>query len=65
MESYGPAQDWGYASDRAWLANPDGTISYCRRVGAGNQVLCDRFDGTTWTSSTSSPTDVGYPDTFG
>ncbi|WP_089911952.1 CHAP domain-containing protein [Lentzea albida] len=56
--------DWGYASDRAWLTNKDGTVSYCRRVGAGSNVLCDRFDGTTWTSVVSPAVDAGYPDTF-
>ncbi|WP_371480691.1 CHAP domain-containing protein [Kitasatospora sp. NBC_00315] len=58
------ANDWGYATDRSWLTNTDGTISYCRRVGTGDQALCDKFDGTTWTSSTSPHYDLGYPDTF-
>ena len=31
--------DWGYASDRAWLVNADGTISYCRRVNYGDAAL--------------------------
>ncbi|PSK67198.1 hypothetical protein B0E53_00832 [Micromonospora sp. MH33] len=61
---YSPTNDWGYATDRAWLTNTDGTISYCRRVGDGSQALCDRFDGTTWTSTMSPHYDLGYPDTF-
>ncbi|MEU9741577.1 CHAP domain-containing protein [Micromonospora chersina] len=64
INRYSPANDWGYASDRAWLADTDGTISYCRRVGDGSQALCDRFDGTTWTSTMSPHYDLGYPDTF-
>lgn len=56
--------DWGYATDRAWMTNADGTVSYCRRVGTGDQVTCDRFDGAAWTSSTSPHLDGGYPDTF-
>ena len=56
--------DWGYAADRAWLTNADGTVSYCRRVGTGDQALCDRFDGTAWTSSMSPHYDFGYSDTF-
>lgn len=52
--------DWGYSSDRSWLRNLDGTVSYCRRVGNGAQVLCDRFDGAGWTSSMSPPADLGY-----
>jgi hypothetical protein len=56
--------DWGFAADRAWLTNADGTVSYCRRVGTGDQVTCDRFDRTAWTSSTSPHLDGGYPDTF-
>ncbi|WP_211349335.1 hypothetical protein, partial [Nocardioides litoris] len=63
------AGDWGYATDRAWITNDDGTVSYCARVGTGNQVRCDTFDGTTWsssrdipswTASTSQGVDVGY-----
>ena len=54
--------DWGYAIDRSWITNLDGTVSYCRRVGTGAQVLCDRFDGTAWTSSMSPPLDFGYPE---
>ncbi|WP_394618994.1 CHAP domain-containing protein [Lentzea sp. JNUCC 0626] len=54
--------DWGYAADRSWLVNRDGTVSYCRRVGDGGQVRCDRFDGTTWSSSISPQVDAGYPD---
>jgi surface antigen len=60
--SYSPRGDWGYASDRSWLTNTDGTISYCRRVGEGNQARCDRYDGTTWTSAISNPADLGYHD---
>ncbi|GAB2830780.1 CHAP domain-containing protein [Lentzea nigeriaca] len=56
--------DWGYDSDRAWLTGNDGTVSYCRRVGAGSTVLCDRFDGTGWTSVSSPAVDAGYPDSF-
>jgi hypothetical protein len=56
--------DWGYSTDRSWLTNTDGTVSYCRRVGSGAQALCDRFDGTGWTSSMSPSFDYGYPDTF-
>jgi hypothetical protein len=59
---YSPAGDWGYAPDRAWVQNTDGTVSYCRRVNYGDQARCDRFDGTTWTSSTSPRTDLGYAD---
>lgn len=65
VSSYSTPDDWGYASDRAWLANADGSISYCRRVGTGDQLLCDRFDGTSWTQSMSPHYDLGYPDTFG
>ncbi|GGM93398.1 hypothetical protein GCM10011609_33620 [Lentzea pudingi] len=54
--------DWEYLADRRWLPNRDGTVSYCRRVGAGGQIMCDRFDGVTWTSSTSPNVDVGYPE---
>jgi len=61
---YTPAGDWGYATDRSWLTNADGTVSFCRRVNFADQVTCDRFDGTAWTSSTSPRTDLGYPDTF-
>ena len=56
--------DWGYGSDRAWLTNNDGTVSYCRRVRAGGIVLCDRFDGTGWSTVTSPAMDTGYPDSF-
>lgn len=56
--------DWGYGSDRAWLTNNDGTVSYCRRVGAGGNVMCDRFDGTSWSTVTSPAVDTGYPDSF-
>ncbi|WP_170219568.1 hypothetical protein, partial [Nocardioides litoris] len=56
------AGDWGYATDRAWITNDDGTVSYCARVGTGNQVRCDTFDGTTWSTSTSQPVDVAYPE---
>ena len=62
---YSKPDDWGYATDRSWIANPDGTVSYCRRVGTGDQALCDNFDGTTWTQSMSPHYDFGYPDTFG
>ncbi|MFG1953883.1 CHAP domain-containing protein [Micromonospora sp. NPDC048830] len=58
--SSSPQGDWGYASDRAWLVNADGTISYCRRVNDGDQARCDRFDGTTWTTATSPRADLGY-----
>jgi murein DD-endopeptidase MepM/ murein hydrolase activator NlpD len=58
------ANDWGYATDRSWLTNVDGTVSYCRRVGTGAQALCDRFDGVRWSSSMSPSTDLGYADTF-
>ncbi len=58
--SYSKPDDWGYASDRSWIANPDGTVSYCRRVGTGDQALCDNFDGTTWTQSMSPHYDFGY-----
>ena len=52
--------DWGYSSDRSWLRNLDGTVSYCRRVGNGAQVLCcNRFDGAGWTSSMSHHTKLG------
>ncbi|PWK67699.1 surface antigen [Streptomyces sp. CG 926] len=64
VTAYSVPNDWGYASDRSWLANADGSVSYCRRVGAGDQVLCDRFDGSAWTSSMSPHYDLGYPDTF-
>ncbi|GAA0564940.1 hypothetical protein GCM10010172_55520 [Paractinoplanes ferrugineus] len=57
---YTPAGDWGYASDRNWLTNADGTVSYCRRVNYGDQAQCDTFNGTTWTRSTSPRTDLGY-----
>lgn len=60
----GPAGDWGFPTDRAWLTNADGTVSHCRRVGTGDYVRCDRFGGTTWTTSTSPFVDVGFPDTF-
>jgi surface antigen len=52
--------DWGYAGDRNWLSNADGTVSYCRRVNYGDQARCDTFDGTGWTESTSPRTDLGY-----
>ena len=58
--SYSKPDDWGYATDRSWIANPDGTVSYCRRVGTGDQALCDNFDGTTWTQSMSPHYDFGY-----
>ena len=58
--SYSKPDDWGYATDRSWIANPDGTVSYCRRVGTGDQALCDHFDGTTWTQSMSPHYDFGY-----
>lgn len=61
---YSPKGDWGYPTDRAWLTNTDGSVSYCRRVNYGDQEMCDRFNGTTWTTSTSPRTDLGYPDTF-
>ena len=64
ISKYSAPNDWGYASDRSWLTNADGTVSYCRRVGTGDQALCDRFDGTNWTSSMSPHFDFGYPDTF-
>jgi hypothetical protein len=54
--------DWGYSPDRAWVTNPDGTVSYCARVGTGNQVRCDTFDGSGWSSSVSPVTDPGYPE---
>ncbi|MGW4651999.1 CHAP domain-containing protein, partial [Kitasatospora sp. NPDC004289] len=60
VSRYSAPNDWGYANDRSWIANSDGSISYCRRVGTGDQVLCDRFDGTTWTSSMSPHYDLGY-----
>ncbi|GLW90410.1 hypothetical protein Aglo03_12260 [Actinokineospora globicatena] len=59
-----PRGDWGYDTDRSWSRTPDSSISYCRRVGAGDQITCDRLVGSTWTTSTSDLVDVGYPDTF-
>ena len=64
MSAGAQPNDWGYSTDRSWLTNADGTVSYCRRVGSGAQALCDRFDGAAWTSSMSPSFDYGYPDTF-
>ena len=41
--SYSKPDDWGYASDRSWIANPDGTVSYCRRVGTGGPGSLRQF----------------------
>jgi hypothetical protein len=61
MSVSSPAGDWGY-TDRAWLTNDDGTVSYCRRVGNGGLERCDRFNGTAWTYSISPQYDLGYPE---
>lgn len=52
--------DWGYAWLRGWVANRDGTISYCRAVADGSSLTCDTFTGTTWKTSAWFKTDVGY-----
>ncbi|MFC6714308.1 hypothetical protein ATK17_1768 [Branchiibius hedensis] len=54
--------DWGYAWLRGWVANRDGTISYCRAVADGSSLTCDTFTGTTWKTSAWFKTDVGYGD---
>ena len=55
--------DWGYATDRAFFTNADGSVSYCRRVGTGNVLTCDIFTPSGWSKPQQSPAmDAGYTD---
>ncbi len=58
--------DWGYRIARSWVAGPNGTADYCRRVGqlppsTDTYVACTTFDGTSFAPTVVSPAiDWGY-----
>ncbi|WP_143448496.1 CHAP domain-containing protein [Kineosporia sp. A_224] len=65
VSGFSQVYDWGYATDRAWVSNPNGTVSYCRTFIEGKHLVCDTWNGATWTGPKSSGVlDTGYRDAF-
>ena len=59
--------DWGYTNgSEQWVTSSDGTVDYCRQVGAGpnwvgSYLSCTPFNGTTFTGTIfSGIEDWGY-----
>jgi peptidoglycan/xylan/chitin deacetylase (PgdA/CDA1 family) len=69
--SFGPTAvsglvDWGYDTAATWVSAGNGTVDYCRRVGAGpnnvnSYVACTPYNGTSFgPTAVSGVVDWGY-----